>query len=82
MKYLFSPRKKHKFSSTLTPPASDSHQKGNRFSTWRKLWVWLAEAEMELGLPEISHEAIDQMKEHQIIQDDEFAVRSFFRVWL
>ncbi|EED15531.1 adenylosuccinate lyase Ade13, putative [Talaromyces stipitatus ATCC 10500] len=45
----------------------------NRFSTWRSLWLWLAEAEKELGLP-ISDEAISQMKAHLIIQDDEFAV--------
>ncbi|MCJ1396490.1 adenylosuccinase ade13 [Xylographa bjoerkii] len=46
----------------------------NRFSTWRKLWLWLAEAEMELGLDGISEEAIVQMREHVEIRDDEFAV--------
>ena len=45
----------------------------NRFSTWRQLWVYLAEAEKELGL-EISNEAIRQLKAHTVIQDDEFAV--------
>ena len=45
----------------------------NRFSTWRKLWIWLAESEKELGL-DISDEAIAQMKEHQIIQDEEFKI--------
>jgi adenylosuccinate lyase len=45
----------------------------NRFSTWRRLWVWLAESEKELGL-DISDEAIAQMKAHQTIQDDEFPV--------
>jgi len=29
---------------------------------------------MELGLPEISKEAIEQMRDHAVIQDDEFAV--------
>jgi adenylosuccinate lyase len=33
----------------------------NRFHTWRKLWLNLALAEKELGLP-ISDEAIEQMK--------------------
>lgn len=33
----------------------------NRFYTWRKLWLNLAIAEKELGLP-ISDEAIEQMK--------------------
>ena len=32
-----------------------------RFSTWRKLWLNLAIAEKELGLP-ISDEALTQMK--------------------
>ena len=41
-----------------------------KFSTWRKLWVALAETEMELGLknekgePEITQEQIDEMKAH------------------
>lgn len=45
----------------------------NRFSTWRQLWIWLAEAEKELGL-DISDEAIAQMKAHKVIRDEEFAV--------
>ena len=44
----------------------------NRFSTWRQLWVYLAESERELGL-DISEEAIAQLKAHQRIEDDEFA---------
>ena len=32
-----------------------------KFSTWRKLWIALAEAEMELGLP-ITREQIDQLR--------------------
>lgn len=32
-----------------------------KFSTWRKLWVALAESEQELGLP-ISDEQIEEMK--------------------
>jgi hypothetical protein len=43
-----------------------------RFSTWRKLWLWLAQSEKELGLA-ISDEAIQQLEKHVIIQDDEFA---------
>lgn len=45
----------------------------NRFSTWRKLWLWLAEAEKELGL-NISAEAIEQLGSHLKIEDAEFAV--------
>ena len=43
----------------------------NRFSTWRQLWVYLAESERELGL-DISNEAITQLKARTRIQDDEF----------
>ncbi len=40
-----------------------------KFSTWRKLWIALAETEKELGLeaggkPVITDEMIDEMKEH------------------
>ena len=34
-----------------------------KFRTWRKLWIALAEAEMELGLP-VAQAQIDQLKEH------------------
>jgi adenylosuccinate lyase len=60
-----------------------------RASTWRQLWVWLAEgmpsvchwkilltcwtAEKELGL-DISDEAISQMKSHLTMTDDDFDV--------
>ena len=35
-----------------------------KFRTWRKLWIALAEAEMELGLP-ITQDQIDELKAHQ-----------------
>lgn len=44
-----------------------------RATTWRWLWLWLAESEKELGL-EISDEAIEQMREHVVVQDDDFPV--------
>ena len=34
---------------------------------------------MELGLPEISKQAIEQMRDHAVIQDDEFAVSYLVR---
>ena len=34
-----------------------------KYSTWRKLWIALAETEKELGI-DITEEQIDQMKEH------------------
>ena len=43
----------------------------NRASTWRQLWIWLAEAEQELGL-DISDEAIAQMKAHVVLSEADF----------
>ncbi|KRZ80208.1 Adenylosuccinate lyase [Trichinella papuae] len=36
----------------------------HRISRWRKLWIWLAQAELELGLPMIHQEQIDDMQAH------------------
>jgi len=44
-----------------------------RASTWRQLWVWLAEGQQELGL-DISGEAIGQMKAHITLTPEDFAV--------
>jgi adenylosuccinate lyase len=41
-----------------------------KFRTWRQLWVWLAEAEAELGL-DISRAKIEQLRAH--IDDIDFA---------
>jgi adenylosuccinate lyase len=42
-----------------------------KFSTWRRLWVALAESELELGLP-VTQEQIDQMK--QFVDDINYDV--------
>ncbi|KAG9076092.1 adenylosuccinase ade13 [Ceratobasidium sp. 370] len=44
-----------------------------RFHTWRKLWLNLAIAEKELGLP-IPDDAITQMKENLYLDEEQFAV--------
>ncbi|KAL9132158.1 MAG: hypothetical protein Q9217_000092 [Psora testacea] len=44
-----------------------------RASTWRQLWIWLAEAEKELGL-DISDEAISQLKANVTMTDKDFEV--------
>ncbi len=41
-----------------------------KFSTWRRLWIVLAEAQQELGLP-ITDEQIEEMRQHQ--EDIDFA---------
>jgi adenylosuccinate lyase len=41
-----------------------------KHSTWRQLWVWLAEAEAELGLP-ITQSQIEELRAH--IHDIDFA---------
>lgn len=44
-----------------------------KFSTWRKLWVALAESEKELGLTSITDEMIAEIKEHIFDIDYEVA---------
>ena len=51
----------------------------HKFTTWRRLWIALAETEMELGLP-ITQAQIDQMKAHVDDIDYEAARRHEERV--
>ena len=36
-----------------------------KFRTWRRLWIALAETEMELGLEQITPEMIEELKAHK-----------------
>lgn len=46
----------------------------SRASTWRQLWTWLAEAEQELGITQITNEALDQMRANLTMTDAAFKV--------
>lgn len=46
----------------------------SRHSTWRKLWLGLAESEKELGIDTITPEALQQMKAHLTVTDEDFEV--------
>lgn len=44
----------------------------SRHSTWRQLWLWLAESEKELGISSISDAALQQMKDNLVVTDEQF----------
>lgn len=46
----------------------------NKFSTWRRLWLALAESEQELGL-NITDEQLDEMRAHLTDIDYELAAK-------
>lgn len=50
-----------------------------KFSTWRKLWVALAESEMEMGLP-VTREQVEELKAHIYDIDYEMAAEEEKRV--
>ncbi|KAK9324355.1 L-Aspartase-like protein [Lipomyces orientalis] len=47
-----------------------------RYSTWRKLWLNLAIAEKKLGLTAITDEAIEQLRAHVTITDEDIEAAS------
>ncbi|KAI5861614.1 L-Aspartase-like protein [Durotheca rogersii] len=46
----------------------------SRHSTWRKLWLALAESERELGIETITAEALEQMAAHLEVTDADFEI--------
>lgn len=56
-----------------SPEMAQLFSNKTRFRTWRQLWVWLATAEKQLGLP-IPDEAITQMEAHLDLTPEDFKV--------
>lgn len=46
----------------------------SRHSTWRNLWLGLAESEKELGIEAITPEALEQMRAHLVLTDEDFEI--------
>ena len=44
----------------------------SRYSVWRKLWYFLAQAQKEVGLEGINDEALAQMADHLTVTDEDF----------
>lgn len=77
--------KKNTYESPLSARYASKEMKyifspDKKFRTWRKLWIALAESEMELGLP-VTQEQIDELKAHaddinyEVAQEREKLVR-------
>lgn len=67
------------YATTLTgrycsPEMAKLFSQRSRHSTWRKLWLYLAEAEKELGIESVTDEALQQMREHLVVTDSDFEV--------
>ncbi|KAF1810646.1 Adenylosuccinate lyase [Eremomyces bilateralis CBS 781.70] len=67
------------YQTTLTsrycsPEMSKLFSQRSRHSTWRKLWLILAESEKELGIDTITSEALEQMRSHLEVTDEDFEV--------
>ncbi|KAL8791026.1 MAG: hypothetical protein Q9213_000233 [Squamulea squamosa] len=46
----------------------------SRHSTWRKLWLYLAECQRELGVKTITLEALEQMRSHVVLTNADFKI--------
>ena len=46
----------------------------SRHSTWRQLWLGLAECEKELGIDAVTDEGLQQMREHLVVSDEDFEI--------
>ncbi|KAL7914272.1 adenylosuccinate lyase [Trichoderma velutinum] len=57
-----------------SPEMSRLYSQRSRHSQWRKLWLLLAESEKELGIDTITDEALEQMRQHLEVSDEDFEV--------
>ncbi|CEJ91592.1 Putative Adenylosuccinate lyase [[Torrubiella] hemipterigena] len=57
-----------------SPAMSQLFSQRSRHSTWRKLWLGLAESEREIGIDTITDQALEEMKAHLIVSDADFEV--------
>lgn len=57
-----------------SPQMSKLFSQRSRHSTWRQLWLYLAESEHELGIKTITPEALAQMKANLVLTDADFEV--------
>lgn len=55
-----------------SPEMSQLFSQRSRHSTWRKLWLYLAQSERELGLDFITPQALEEMEAHLILTDEDF----------
>ena len=57
-----------------SPEMSKLFSQRSRHSTWRKLWLYLADSEKELGIETITEEALEQMMQKLEVSDEDFEV--------
>ncbi|KAI4252592.1 MAG: hypothetical protein L6R42_007900 [Xanthoria sp. 1 TBL-2021] len=57
-----------------SPEISRLFSQRSRHSTWRRLWLYLAESQRELGIDSITLEALEQMRSHLVLDDADFEV--------
>lgn len=57
-----------------SPAMSKLFSQRSRHSTWRKLWLGLAESEKELGIDTITDEALEQMRARLVLTDEDFEI--------
>jgi adenylosuccinate lyase len=57
-----------------SPEMSRLFSQRSRHSQWRRLWLLLAESERELGIEAVTTEALEQMRAHLEVTDEDFEV--------